>query len=227
MSTVRNRSGNSDFRAVLFDLDGTLVRTFIDFPAMRAAMQALSARYGTADATRNEDDILEIVRKMAETLGGMRGEAARNEAYTLLAAMEQDGCADPEPIAGASDLMRRLREERGVATGIITRNCRAVAEDLLARMALLPDVLVAREDTVEFKPHPAPVWRACRHLAVSPADAVMVGDLWADIAAAKAAGVGRTIGIQWEHDPPGRFLRCPPDREAASLREVSRILLDE
>ena len=31
-----------DYSAVLFDLDGTLVRTFIDFPAMREDMDYLA-----------------------------------------------------------------------------------------------------------------------------------------------------------------------------------------
>jgi HAD superfamily hydrolase (TIGR01549 family) len=214
---------NAGFRAALFDLDGTLVRTFIDFPGMRRAMQALSERYGTAEVTRDENDTLEIVRKMAAALDGVTGTAARREAYSVLEALEREGCAYPEPIPGAVELLRRLRED-GVAVGVITRNCRVVAEDLLARMALESEVLVAREDTEEFKPHPEPVLLACRRLAIPPADAVMVGDLWTDIAAGKAAGVTCTVGIQWEHDPPERFLLCPPDRIVASLEEAALYL---
>jgi phosphoglycolate phosphatase len=223
LSAMPTTYRNLGFRAALFDLDGTLVRTFIDFPGMRRAMQALSERYGTAGATRDESDTLEIVRKMAAALDGAAAVAARREAYSLLEAMEREGCAHPEPIPGAVELLRCLQEER-IAVGVITRNCRAVAEDLLERMALEPEVLVAREDTDEFKPHPEPVLLACRRLAVPPADAIMVGDLWTDIAAGKSAGVAHTIGIQWAYDPPERFLRCPPDRITASLEETALYL---
>jgi phosphoglycolate phosphatase len=223
---VTNTFGGAGKRAALFDLDGTLVRTFIDFPAMREAMRRLSARYGTTDATRDEDDILEIVERMANALGGTAVEAARREAYREIEAYERDGCAHPEPIAGATELLRALRTEHGVPVGIITRNCRAVAEELVTRMDLTADVLVAREDVPEFKPHPAPLLYACRQLNVEPINSVMVGDLWADIAAGRAAGVGLTIGIQWAHDPPERFSRCPPDCEVSTLQEAARVLAD-
>jgi phosphoglycolate phosphatase len=212
-------------RAALFDLDGTLVRTFIDFPAMRQEMQSLSRRWGTADETAGTDDILEIVAVMEQALGADRGEDARREAYAMLEAMEAEGGRHPKQVEGASLLLSRLRQERGVKIGIITRNCRRVSEDLLARMNLPHDVLIAREDTTEFKPHPEPILRACSHLGVTPGSTTMTGDLWADIAAGRAAGVGATIGIQWPHDPPRRFERCPPDFEVGSLLESVRLLI--
>jgi len=128
-------------------------------------MQALSMRYGTGKATEGEEDILEIVRTMADTIGGTAGEQARREAYADLETWERAGCANPEAIPGASELLRCLRGERGLSVGIITRNSRSVAEDLLTRMELETDALVAREDVPEFKPirH-----RWCMRAAVSP-----------------------------------------------------------
>ena len=210
-------------RLALFDLDGTLVRTFIDFPGMRRAMHDLSAAHGTTEATEGEDDVLAIVQKMTTALGGVRGEEARREAFAELERREIEGCACPEPIAGATPILRTLRG-REVRVGIITRNCRRIALDLLDRLDLDYDVLVAREDVAEFKPHPAPLLHACRELGVAPEDGIMVGDLWADIAAGKAAGMCATVGIQWAHDPPGRFLRCPPDYEIPTLADLAKLL---
>ena len=214
-------------RAALFDLDGTLVRTFIDFPAMRRTVQGLSVRRGTSAATADLDDTLTIVEAIATTLGGEAGVTARREAFTLLEALERQGCAHPEPIAGASALLRCLREERDIPIGVITRNARSISEELLQRMDLPYDVLIAREDTPEFKPHPIPILLACERLGVSPANAVMTGDLWTDIGAGRAAGVRATIGIQWPHDPPQRFSRCAPDFAVASLIEAAEILVGQ
>ena len=210
--------------AALFDLDGTLVRTFIDFPALRREMRALAARRGVADAVADEDDILGIVAKAADALPPDDGRAARREAYALLESLEEEGCAHPEPIAGASALLAGLRAS-GVGVGIVTRNSRRVAARLLARMDLPHDVLSAREDTDEFKPHPAPVLLACARLGVSPARSAMVGDLWADVAAGRAAGVRFTVGIRWpDEHPSDRFARCPPDFEVTSLVDAGEIL---
>ena len=210
----------SDVRAVLFDLDGTLARTFIDFDRMRRAMHALSSRMGTTAATDGEHDILEVVARMQAALGGTRGEASRDEAWAILEAIEVEGCAHPEPVPGASELLRRLREERGLPVAIITRNCRRVSEDLLSRLSLPHDLLLAREDVARPKPHPDALLDACRAFDVLPQHAVMVGDLWPDVAAGRAAGA-RTVGIQWPHDPPDRFSRCAPDVQVDSLRAVS------
>lgn len=211
------------FRAVLFDLDGTLVRTFIDFAQMRRAIEAMSRRLGTEAATNGETDVMEMVAKMTSTLGGEAGKKARNEAYALFAQMEADGCAHPEAISPASDLLACLRQQNK-PIGIITRNCRAVALDLTERMNLPHDALAAREDAKEFKPHAAPVLLVCEKLGVAPAECVVVGDLWADVASGKNARVGATIGIAWPRDGAGRFTKCLPDWEVASLEEAAKII---
>ena len=209
-------------RAALFDLDGTLVRTFIDFDRMRHDLHALSERHGIGVLTRNMDDILEIVALMHAVLG----DAPRDEAYACLEALERKGCAAAEPVEGAADLVRELRERRGVRVAVITRNCRPVALDLVRRLGLTHDLLLAREDSEPyFKPHPEPVFHACRALGVRPDETAMIGDLWTDIAAGRAAGVGFTVGIQWPHDPPDRFARSRPDIEVASLKAAGDLLL--
>lgn len=219
---MAERGALSPVRAALFDLDGTLARTSIDFDRMRHAMRALSARYGTQAATEGEDDILGVVETMARTLGGAGGEAARREAWAVLEAIEVEGCAHPEPVEGAPELLRRLRDERGLPVAVITRNCRRVSEELLSRFSLAHDLLLAREDVARAKPHPDAVLHACRVFDVPPAAAVVVGDLWTDIAAGRAAGA-HTVGIQWPHDPPGRFARCAPDFEVPSLRAAAAL----
>ena len=212
------------FRGVLFDLDGTLVRTFIDFDAMRQQMIALSRKWKTEAATQNETDVMEMAAKMQTALGGTQGEAAKREAYELFTRLEKEGCAHPEAIFPASDLLKALRQQNK-PVGIITRNCRAVALDLVSRMDLACEALVAREDTETFKPDPAPVYLACETMGVAPSDCVVVGDLWADVASGKNAGAAATLGIAWLRDGPNRFARCVPDKQVASLREAAAYLL--
>lgn len=207
-------------RAVLFDLDGTLVRTAIDFGAMREAMRTLARERGVAEATEGESDVLVL----AQRLGEAAGEEARREALAHLEAIERAGCVSPEPIEGATALLKALAG-RGIKVGVVTRNCRSVALELLMARALSHDTLVAREDCPRFKPHPEPLWLACQRLGIPAAASAMVGDYWPDVAAGRAAGVRATIGIQWPHDPPGRFAGHPPDWQVDSLRAAARLLL--
>lgn len=215
----------SDVRAVLFDLDGTLARTAIDFDGMRRAMHALSARRGTSAATEGERDILEIVARMIRATQG-DGHALRREAWAILEAMEAEGCAHAERIEGAADLLRRLRGELVLPVAIITRNCRRVSLDLISRLDLAHDLLLAREDVERAKPHPEAVLVACRRFDAPPGETVLVGDLWTDIAAGRAAGT-ITVGIQWPHDPPERFARCAPDYEVSSLQAAAALFFPE
>jgi phosphoglycolate phosphatase-like HAD superfamily hydrolase len=212
-----------DYSAVLFDLDGTLVRTFIDFPAMREDMHYLARKRNQEAAVGDTDDILEMAARLREH----GGESLYAEAMRWLIQREEEGCANPERIDGASELLYLLRDKLGVKVAIITRNCRSVSEKLLERMNLPHDLLVAREDTAEFKPHPEPVLRACRNFLTPPSKAIMVGDLWADIASGSAAGVASTIGIRWPYLPKDRFDRCPPDFLVESLLDVSLLLINE
>ena len=212
------------FRAVLFDLDGTLVRTFIDFAQMKAELAALSRKWGTETATQNETDVMEMTAKMEAALGGDTGKTAKREAYALFTRLEIQGCAHPEAIVPASELLYELKKS-GVPAGIITRNCRAVALDLTRRMDLPHNVLAAREDTEAFKPNPAPVYFVCEKMRVFPADCVVVGDLWADVASGKNAGAAATIGIAWPRDGASRFALCPPDVEVASLADAAALIM--
>ncbi len=187
-------------RAVLFDLDGTLIQTHIDFGLMRRDMAALTARYGVPPARLEGLDILSAVEAAREFLiaSGDPGAASelRQQAFARLQEIEEAHCAEPVEIAGARELLLRLRE-RSIPLGIVTRNCRTVSERLVTRGGLLYDVLLTRDDVARTKPDPAHLLAALEAIGVQPeerGEAVMVGDHWMDVQAGRAAGM-RTVGI--------------------------------
>src|SRR5436190_788034 len=103
-------------RAVLFDLDGTLVRSEIDFPAMRRETLAAAVRHGAAVEALAELDALAIVRAAA---GQVRELAAfQEEVEALLQAIELRACAGAEPMPGAVELLPWLAEA-GLRVGIV------------------------------------------------------------------------------------------------------------
>lgn len=208
--------------AVLFDLDGTLVETNIDFPLMRREMIALAAEQGMDPGGLEALDILAIVEMAAAHLvsGGQRGkaEALRERAMAILEEIELRHARDTREIPFAREVIEELGG-LGVGIGIVTRNCRRASEISLEIARIAPDVLVCREDAARHKPHPDPLYLALGVLEARAEASVMVGDHLMDIQSGKAAGM-RTIGVLREERPEGFFAGVDPDFVARDLREV-------
>lgn len=183
-------------RAVLFDLDGTLVDTL---PDIAAAVNAALAELGLRALDRTH---------IATLIGNGPRVLSRRalEAQETLTVMERERLVEPL-LAGyahcyASQLgklgrifpgtLEGLRElsARGFKLGVVTNALQHLAEGVLARFDIAPHLqLVLGGDRVaRQKPHPEPLWQACSELGVTPQEALMVGDSVNDVTAARAAG---------------------------------------
>ncbi|MBV9852742.1 MAG: HAD family hydrolase [Armatimonadetes bacterium] len=207
-------------RAVLFDLDGTLIETHIDFPAMTRSMQAMARDARVPEEVIAGRDILSIVRAAAGDIAGRGGDgpAFRQEAFAALEEMEVAGCASPTLLPGTEALLDDLRS-RGIKVGVVTRNCRRVSAGLLEQFSLPHDALLTRDDVAHTKPDPQHLWDALAALGHAPSEAAMVGDHWMDIQAGRRAGVALTVGVLGHHAPDW-FAPCPPDALARDLAEA-------
>ncbi|NLI01566.1 MAG: HAD-IA family hydrolase [Chthonomonadales bacterium] len=201
--------------AALFDLDGTLIDTHIDFALMRREMLRLAAEHGCDQSDLAGLDILAIVSVCAGRLRASgdheAANAVRERALDRLREIEIAHCSRPEPIPGAAELLKRLHA-RGVKIAIVTRNCRDVSEMLVEHGELLHDALVTRDDVERTKPDPEHLAAALRILGLRDdggSAAIMVGDHWMDIQAGKRARC-RTVGLLRGRDP-SLFDREEPD----------------
>lgn len=182
-------------RAVLLDLDGTLLDTALDLHAAANGMLADLGRPAVA-----LDDIRAYVGR------GIPNLVKRVLAGTLEAA---DDPTPPPPEALASFRKhytvcngRSARPYDGVMEGlaalkakqlplaVITNKAGAFTLPLLARTGLAPyfDTVVSGDQLPRAKPDPMPLVWACGRLGVSPADALMIGDSVHDFNAGRAAG---------------------------------------
>ena len=177
-------------RAVLFDLDGTLlhsapdlvaalnqVRTLHCLPeheleamqqyASRGAVGLLQAGMPAADP-----DTLELWR------------------HAFLAHYEKNSARDSALFEGIVELLAFL-DSKGVPWGIVTNKPEYLTRPVLAAFGLDRSLgcLVCGDTIDQRKPHPAPVRLACEVLGVSAADTLMVGDDVRDLQAGMAAGV--------------------------------------
>jgi len=208
--------------AVLFDLDGTLVETNIDFPLMKRRVLDLAAEHGIKTDSLLSLDILAIVENACGLLtsSGLHDSAAelRARAMSALEEIELRHARDTREIPFARELVCRLRAE-GMKIGVVTRNCRAASETSLRIAGISPDVLICREDSTRHKPHPDPLLAALDALGARPHASIMVGDHTMDIEAGRAAGL-KTIALLWERHPHDFFDDARPDRIACDLSEV-------
>ena len=208
-------------RAVLFDLDGTLVETHIDFPAMTRAMEELAQAHAVPESVTNGKDILGLVEAAAADVSARGGDGAalRRAAFAQLQDMEIAGCSHPALLPGTRELMTTLLD-RGVKVGVVTRNCRAVSVGLLAQFALPHHLLLTRDDVQITKPNPKHLWDALRLLGESPERAAMAGDHFMDIQAGVKAGCAATLGVLGRNSADW-FAPCPPSALARDLAEAA------
>jgi len=193
-------------KAVLFDLDGTLVDTADEFVVV---VQQLRDEHGLQpmDPARIRASVSNGARALV-TLGlGIEPQdpVFESKRLRLLDLYSEVLGSTARPYPGIPPLLIALAE-RGIAWGVATNKPRAYAEPLLIALGLLaptdaeaqvptwPGVeycgsLVCPDDVNERKPHPESLHRNCQDLLCAPHEAIYVGDHLRDIEAGRRAGM--------------------------------------
>jgi phosphoglycolate phosphatase-like HAD superfamily hydrolase len=177
----------SEARAVLFDLDGTLVDLHVDIEPVRAALREGFAARGYESEMR--PILLEIEHAaVALASGTERAELIRGARAAIdVAELEAASSARPRP--GVVELVDAL-VAAGVPCGIITDNCRdCVGPALRAAGIELPGATpcVGRDDVRRPKPDPEGMITLAETLLRDGGVLWVVGDSARDMAAAVAA----------------------------------------
>lgn len=185
-------------RAVLFDLDGTLVDSA---PELGAAADKMRTDRGMSSLPPS------AYRHMAGAgARGMLGIAFNiTPAMPEFAAMREEFFVNYEarmllntPVFDeVPELIIALRA-CGLLWGVVTNKSARFTEPLTRSMPLFATAgAVVSGDTTPFsKPHPAPLFEAARRIGLSPVECVYVGDDERDIVAGRAAGM-RTVAATY------------------------------
>jgi phosphoglycolate phosphatase len=190
MKTVRS-SFPQNLKAVIFDLDGTLVDTADEFIP---AVQGLRAEHGleAMDPQRIRASVSNGARALV-TMGLDLHESAPefdSKRLRLLELYSQVLGTMALPYPGIDTLLARLQGE-GIIWGISTNKPRAYTEPLLARLNIQPSPgsVVCPDDVTNRKPHPESLYRNCHDLNCAPHEAIYIGDHLRDIEAGRRAGM--------------------------------------
>lgn len=185
-----------NLKAIVFDFDGTLAETNIDFAEMRRRIYELIQKWNLwEDHMGDGRYVLEVIEAARDKLAAnpVRQVEFEGQAAQVLVDVEMETVAIATPYPGVVEALDRLVNS-GYKLGIVTRNCRQCVHHFLARHPLPCDVCLTRDDVALVKPDPAHLLAALEHLVVDPTQAAMVGDHRSDIECGRAAGCC-TVGV--------------------------------
>lgn len=181
-------------RAVLFDLDGTLVDSAGGIAA--ALNDALAKRgLGPFDKSAVAEMVGGGVRRLVERAArqlGVGEEPGLVDALLeqFLIAYRAAPCRDSALFPEAGAALAHLAEQ-GRKLAVVTNKPDDISRAMLAELGLAPLVssIVGSLPGRSLKPAPDMINIALAELGVTPSDAVMVGDSAADVGAARSAGL--------------------------------------
>lgn len=184
-------------RAILFDLDGTLIDSAPDLGA--AADQMRVARgMPSLPMADYRPYAGSGARGMLRVAFGMQPEDAEFPAMReeFFQNYERRMTQDTTVFDGVSDMLARI-VARELHWGVVTNKSKRFTEPLSRQMALFASAgaVVSGDTTPHAKPHPEPLFEAARRIGVDPQDCVYVGDDERDIIAGKAAGMHTVAAV--------------------------------
>lgn len=215
-------------RAVLFDLDGTLLDTAPDFFTVtnrllaeegRVPMAWPKVRAAVSNGSRALVELAFDITDADPAFARLRARLLELYAANLL--------VDTVLFPGMPELLREIAD-RGLAWGVVTNKPEWLAEPLMRGIGFDPPhhVLICPEHVRHTKPDPEPLLLACERLGCNASEAVYLGDHLRDIEAGRRAGMP-TIAAAWGYIGSGEAASdWQADHEAADVASAHRILLE-
>jgi 2-phosphoglycolate phosphatase len=177
-------------RAVLFDLDGTVLDTAPDF---HRVLNAMLSEFG------RDPLLLSAVRPNVSHGAGRVVRAGFPDAderqfadlqRRFLEIYRTGLSIETRLFEGMDQVLKELKS-RGLHAGIVTNKAAWLTDPLLEEMGLTPRFccVVSGDTVAERKPHPLPMLHAAKLTGVDPSECIYVGDAERDIQAAHRAGM--------------------------------------
>ena len=184
-------------RAVLFDLDGTLIDSAPDLGA-------------AADKMRTDRGLPSLPPARYRPMAGAGARGMLAEAFGMgpdhpdFAVMREEFFVNYESrmteqttiFDGVPELVRQILG-RNMAWGVVTNKAARFTDPLTQAIPLFAtaSAVVSGDTTPHAKPHPEPLLEAARRIGVAPEACVYVGDDERDIVAGLAAGMGTVVAL--------------------------------
>ncbi len=211
----------TQFNAILFDLDGTLVDT------SQHILQAFN--YSLSSKGLPEIDLHALARKAGVPLRecyrrfGVADDAAVDEQVRLHKEFQTRRMDLVKPFPRVVETLEKLRE-KGIKIGVVTSRYKAGTMEVMKYASLTPlvEAIVAGDEVKAGKPAPEAFLKCAKMLGVEPAACLAPGDGCADLKGAHAAGMKAALAAYGY----GALERCAekPDYVLERLEDVLGIV---
>ncbi|MHC4777024.1 MAG: HAD family hydrolase [Planctomycetota bacterium] len=212
-----------EVKAVLFDLDGTLIDSSEDI--------AFSVQESLRICGHEVPSRAEIMPYMGSPLGetmkdldpGLTDEDVESVFSAFRQHYPRHWLEHTAPYEGVMDTLPELAKTFTLA--VVTTKRQVQADGLTAELGMEDFFahIQGWSEGLRHKPDPDLILKTVEALNVSPGDAVMVGDTFRDVLAGKNAGC-RTIAVTYGVGTEAELSELNPDGLARSFAEVADLL---
>jgi len=218
-------------RAVLFDLDGTLLDSAPDMLATANLLRDVQGLAPMALAQIRPHVSKGSRAMLAAAFPHLEG-VEREKMVPLFLDIYLQQLGRHSVLFADIEAMLAALEADGAAWGIVTNKPEYLAREILPQLGWETRcaVLIGGDTLAEKKPHPLPLLVAAERMGFAAGDCVYVGDDERDIQAARAAGmpsIAALWGYRQDHEDPAEWgadaiLETPGDLLDAALWPASR-----
>jgi HAD superfamily hydrolase (TIGR01509 family) len=216
-------------RAIIFDLDGTLINSTIAFHKMKTLVISFLEQSGVQQGWLNTGLLNQDIEARARTYFHDHKipdtEIARifTTVTQIMNDVELEAIETVQPYPDANETLQHV-SELGSILGILTRGCREYAEKALVKVQFQRffTAIAARDEVSYAKPDPEHSQLLLTRLKVHPSETILVGDSQTDLLSAYNSNM-RCVWInrQSSNLPPN----IPrPDYELSSLTYLPEIV---
>lgn len=190
-------------KAIVWDLDGTLIHFKIDFIRARREAIKILKKYGVPkNILTVKSSILENVSKSREyfqsnsTYEAQKITQIINEVDGKIIQVEYEAALQASHVDGIEEVLE-FAEGKNLKQAIFTFNTHRNAEISLQKVNLMKyfELIVGRDNVENMKPHPDHLLLICKKLDVKPSEIIVIGDSSRDIEAALNVGA-KSIAIK-------------------------------
>ena len=200
--TIENRK---KIRAVMFDLDGTLLDTAPDFIAVvnqllqEKERDHLPHHIIRASVSNGSKALITLAFNVEESHADFNPLRSR-----LLELYTQHIAVFTKPFPGIQQLLDKLAEQN-IAWGIATNKPAAYTVPLMEQLNMqpAPQIVICPDHVQDSKPHPESLFLAARELGCAAEEIIYIGDHLRDIECGKRAGsitIAAAYGYVGEED---------------------------